>query len=233
MSAILYDLAGADDRRFSPHCWRTRMALAHKGLACEARPTRFCDIEAVAGGQFKTIPVIDDEGQLVADSWAIAVYLEQTYPDRPSLFGGPGGEALTRFVQNWCVGVLHAGMVSMIVLDIFEHLAPEDQAYFRSSREQRFGRTLEEVQAGRETRVEGFRKSLEPLRRTLGNGFLGGDQPFYADYLVFGAFQWARTISRFPLLADDDPIKAWFERCLDLYDGLGGAAPGYETSTST
>ena len=39
---ILYDLAGAqDDRRFSPYCWRTRMALAHKGLSVDTVPWRF------------------------------------------------------------------------------------------------------------------------------------------------------------------------------------------------
>jgi glutathione S-transferase len=228
MSVILYDLVGIDDRRFSPHCWRTRMALAHKGLDCDARPTRFSDIATVARGGFKTIPVIDDAGLLVVDSGAIAKDLETRYPDRPSLFGGPGGEALTAFVQNWCAGVLHAGLVPMIVLDIFAHLPPEDQATFRRTREQRFGRSLEEVQADRETRVAGFRKSLEPLRRTLASqAFLGGERPLYADYLVFGAFQWARSISSFKVLDDDDPIKAWFERCLDLYDGLGRAAPGY------
>jgi glutathione S-transferase len=106
---ILYDLVGVENRRFSPHCWRTRMALAHKQLACEARPTRFGDIRSVAGGGFKTIPVIEDGGRRIVDSWAIARYLEETYPERP-LFGGPGGEGLTRFVQNWCVGVLHAGI---------------------------------------------------------------------------------------------------------------------------
>jgi glutathione S-transferase len=225
MSVILYDLVGVEDRRFSPHCWRTRMALAHKGLTCEARPTRFGDIASVAGGQFSTIPVIEDGGRQIADSWAIARYLEETYPDR-SLFGGPGGETLTRFLQNWSVVVLHAGIAPMIVLDILEHLVPEDRAYFRESREKRFGRSLEEVQAGRATRLEGFRKSLEPLRRTLQEEpFVGGAEPLYADYLVFGAFQWARTISPFQLLEDDDPIKLWFERCLDLYAGLGRATP--------
>jgi glutathione S-transferase len=58
--------------------------------------------------------------------------------------------------------------------------------------------------------------------------FLGGEGPLYADYLVFGALQWARTISPFEILADDDPIKAWFGRCLDLYDGLGRKVPGYD-----
>ncbi len=33
MAITMYDLAGADpNRRFSPFCWRTKMALAHKGL---------------------------------------------------------------------------------------------------------------------------------------------------------------------------------------------------------
>ena len=39
MAIKLYDLAGAeDDRRFSPYCWRTKMALKHKGLEFETAP---------------------------------------------------------------------------------------------------------------------------------------------------------------------------------------------------
>jgi Glutathione S-transferase, N-terminal domain len=33
MGMQLYDLAGADlERRFSPYCWRIKLALMHKGL---------------------------------------------------------------------------------------------------------------------------------------------------------------------------------------------------------
>ena len=36
----LYELAGADEnRKFSPYCWRARMALAHKGLEVESCPS--------------------------------------------------------------------------------------------------------------------------------------------------------------------------------------------------
>jgi glutathione S-transferase len=228
MTVVLYDLVGRDGRRFSPHCWRTRMALAHKGLECEARPTRFGEIGRIGDGQVRTVPAIEDGPRLIGDSWAIAQYLEATYPERPSLFGGAGGEAVTRFVQNWCAAVLHAGLVGMIVLDIWERLAPEDQVYFRTSREQRFGRTLEEVQAGREARLEGFRNGLQPLRMTLKDApFLGGAQPLYADYLVFGALQWARVISPLQVLAADDLVHPWFERCLDLHGGLGRQQAGY------
>ena len=61
MTLHLYDLAGAEpDRRFSPYCWRIRMALAHKGLAVETIPWRFTDkAEIVASGQ-KFVPVLVD-----------------------------------------------------------------------------------------------------------------------------------------------------------------------------
>jgi len=46
MPIVLYDLAGAEpDRRFSPFCWRTKMALAHKGLEAETVPWRFTEKE--------------------------------------------------------------------------------------------------------------------------------------------------------------------------------------------
>jgi len=89
MTVILYDLVGVDDRRFSPNGWRTRMALAHKGLPCDARPTRFCDIATIAGGRFKTVPVIEDAGRTVVDSETIARDLEARYQERPSLFKDP------------------------------------------------------------------------------------------------------------------------------------------------
>jgi glutathione S-transferase len=217
----LYDLAGADGRRFSPNCWRTKMALAHKGLAFDAHPTRFTEISTIANGRQKTLPVIDDGGRIVGDSTDIADYLETMYPERPSLFGGVSGRSLTQFVQSWAVATLHPGIIDLILLDIFSVLDPKDRDYFRTTRERRFGRTLEDVQAGREERLPAFRKSLQPMRTLLtAQAWLGGETPLYADYLAFGPFQWARMVSDFPLLAEDDPVASWFDRCLDLYDGM-------------
>jgi len=222
---VLYDLAGGDGRRFSPYCWRARMALAHKGLACETVASWFSDISAIADGKQKTVPVIEDGGRVIGDSWAIANYLEDAYPDLPSLFGGPAGRALTLFLQNWIVGVLHPGIITLVLLDIHDQLAENDKAYFRASREKRFGRSLEDVQRGRETRVDEVRKSMQPLRQVLAaQPWFGGAVPLFADYVVFGALQWPRVVSRFPLLADDDPLAAWFAKCADLFDGLGRRA---------
>ena len=229
MAITLYDLAGAEaDRRFSPFCWRTRMALAHKGLEVETIPWRFTEKDRLPQPNAGRVPVIVDDGQVVHDSSVIADYLEKRYPDLPSLFGGESGHALTRFVQNWTETVLQPGLIGFVVLDIHGHIGPEDQAYFRKSREERFGKTLEDVVKDRETRLPAFRESLTPLRRTLERqDFIAGTAPGYADYIVFGAFQWSRTISDFELLAADDPVAAWRGRMLDLFGGLARKNPAY------
>ena len=222
---VFYELAGSDGRRFSPHCWRTRMALHHKELPYETVAVGFAEIASIGDGTHKTVPVIEDGGRFFGDSWTIANYLEEVYPERPSLFGGAAGRAPTLFVQNWVTEVLHRGLVELVVLDVHDQLGERDKPYFRSSRERRFGRTLEEVQQSRETRVDSFRKSLEPLRKTLAaQPWLSGDEPLYADYVAFGALQWPRIVSRFALLNDDDPVSQWFVRCLDLFEGLGRRA---------
>ncbi len=207
MAITLYDLAGADaERRFSPFCWRTKMALAHKGLDVATVPWRFTEKDKLPQPNAGRVPVIEDGGEVVHDSTTIADYLETRYSDRPSLFGGEGGRALTRFVQNWTETVLQPALIGFVVLDICRHSASQDQAYFRQSREERFGTTLE---------------ALERQR------FLAGDAPAYADYIVFGAFQWARAISDFELLASDDPVAAWRGRLLDAFGGLARKSPAY------
>ena len=229
MAITLYDLAGAEEgRRFSPYCWRTRMALAHKGLAFETVPWHFTEKDRIAFSGQGRVPVIRDGERIVSDSGAIADDLETRYPDRPSLFGGASGRALTQFVANWTETVLHAAIVRFVVLDIWRHVAPEDREYFRRSREERFGTTLEECVRDRAAQLPAFRASLAPLRRTVERqNFLGGESANYADYIVFGAFQWARAISDFELLAEDDPIARWRGRLLDAFGGLARRYPAY------
>jgi glutathione S-transferase len=229
MAITMYDLCGAEsDRRFSPFCWRARMALAHKELPVETVPWRFTEKNKLPQPNAGRVPVIVDGGRVVHDSTAIAEYLDERYPDRPSLFGGEAGRGLTRFVQNWTDTVVLNNLIRLVLLDIHGHLGPEDQAYFRADREKRFGAALEEVVRDREARLPAFRASLDPLRRTVDRqDFVCGKAPAYADYIVFGAFQWARAISRFELLAEDDPVRAWRGRMLDLFDGLARRAPAY------
>lgn len=225
----LYDLAAAeDDRRFSPFCWRTRMALAHKELPVRTVPWRFTEKERISASGQGRVPVLVDNGRWIADSWAIANHLEDAYADRPSLFGGPAGRALSRFYNNWADAVLNPGLIRLTLVDIWRHVHDNDKNYFRRSREERFRQPLEAVVANRENRLPAFRESLAPLRLTLqAQPFLGGAEPLYADYIVFGAFQWVRCISDFQMLAGDDAVATWRGRMLDLFNGLARNAKGY------
>jgi len=229
MTLRLFDLAGAEpDRRFSPYCWRTRLALAHKNLHVETIPWRFTEKAEIALSGQIFVPVLVDGDRWIADSWAIANYLEDTYPDSPSLFGGTAGRSLTRHYSSLADGLVSA-IFPFVALDILHHVAEKDCSYFRETREKRVGATLEAFVADRDKRLAGFRASLTPLRLTLkAQPFFGGDRPLYADYAVFGPFQWARCISPFALLEEGDPVKLWRDRLLDCFGGLARTAPAYD-----
>jgi len=217
MTIKLYELAGAeDDRRFSPYCWRIRLALQHKQLDFETVACRFTEKDLIAFSGQDKVPVLVDGHNVISDSWAIACYLEQTYPDRPSLFGGPAGQALSRFHVDWADMALHGALIRLLASDIHAHLHEKDKGYFRESREKRFKATLEEFCSDQAQDLKELKRILTPLRRTLQNQpYLGGHAPLYADYTVMGAFMWARSVSQVPLLVSDDPVALWRTRLLN------------------
>lgn len=223
MSRILYSLCAADRRRhYSPHVWKIIMALKHKGLACEVRPVSFAEIRQIEDGSYSSVPVLNDNGHLEGDSFEIATHLERAYPDLPTLFGGEGGIAMARFVESFSQTVIHPPVSAIACLDMYALMSPEDQLHFRTAREKRFGKTLEETYAGREAELAALPEKFAPLRSVLAKQkWLGGAQPLFADYILFGVLQWARITVPQPLLAADDVVTAWFERCLDLHGGVG------------
>lgn len=227
-SLRLYELAGADERRrFSPNCWRSRLALAHKGLEVEAVAWRFADKAQIAfTGQGK-VPVLVDGPHHVFDSWAIAEYLEDTYPGRPSLFGGEIGHGLAAFVNHWASSVLHPAMSRIIIPDIAAIVHPADAEYFRRTREAALGMSFEELDARREDALDALHRLLTPLEHTLqAQPYLSGNAPAYADHVAFGAFQWARVCSAIEVLPEwATALAAWRERMLDAYGGLARRTP--------
>jgi len=219
----VFDLAGIDpEHRFSPYCWRTRMALAHKGLEATFTPWHFGEQDRLPGApKTDKVPVLVDAGRVVPDSTDIAFYLEDEYHNGPTLFGGPGGEAHARFIVAWADQTFIPALAPILAPDVERFVRPGARAQWRKVREKRIGMTLAQMRAAREERVRGLQQVLAPLRRTLeSQSYLGGEEPSYADYAVFGGFQWARSVSRIELVAEDDPIHAWREQMLDLFDEL-------------
>lgn len=224
MTRVLYDLCGGDERlRFSPYCWRVKYALAHKGLEVEARPWRFADKQALEFSGQGQVPVLVDGDEVVGDSYEIFRYLDRAYPERP-LLGDEVAEARARFFKFYAERSLAPGMMRTIIMDLYNAVDPGDRDYFRETREKRFKRTLEEMHSPAQG-LSLLDKALEPLRGRLEEAdFVDGEAPAAADYLLFGNFMWARTVSTADLVSNADPVYAWVERMLDLHGGLGRQA---------
>ena len=228
MNIRMYDLAGADPAvRFSPYCWRIRMALAHKGLAVETIPWRFSDKSAISFSGQGAVPVIRDGDKVLHDSWAIAEYLDAQYASRPTLMDGPQGRALANFARHFSQVVFAPIAFKAVILDLYAAIDEGDRAYFRQSREARVGKTLEAFTIGEDEARALMRPALAPLRALLQDQpFVNGEAPAFADYCLFGGFMWVRGVSAKKILAEADPVYAWRERMLDLFDGLARKAPG-------
>ncbi|NKB51288.1 MAG: glutathione S-transferase family protein [Rhizobiaceae bacterium] len=222
MTIQLYELCGAtEDHLFSPHCWKARMSLAHKGMDFTSAPVPFTKVASVENGEYRKVPVLRDGDTVIEESYEIAKYLDRTYPDKPSLFVGEGGEALTAFVISWATTQIHPAVGKLCVYDIHQSLAPADQEFFRASREKLFGCTLEEFDAKFPKNGEALEAALFPLKNLLSRqAYLGGEAPVFADYVVFGPLQWMRTTCTKDHLPQEGPVADWFNRLLDLYGGM-------------
>ncbi len=221
MTITLYELCGRDDRRFSPYCWRTRLALAHKGLDYETVPVGFIQKHVIAFSNQDRVPVIRDGETVVSDSWSIACYLDDAYPDRPSLFGSEEGRAMTRFFNAWADSEINLKIVSLIAKDVYDLVDEADRGYFLETREKRFGMSLEALHAARHGKRAAVRAAFAPARMVLASrDFFAGAAPGYADYILMGSLQWLRMVSAYQVLEAADPILAWRAR---MFDRLGGA----------
>ena len=157
------------------------------------------------------------------DSWGIVEYLDETYPDRPMLIPHPSVAIMTRALDAWFWGAATGPWMRCNCVSYRDLANPEDHEYITHSREKMLGKTLEAMQEGYADRLPAISAALEPLRIALREAdWLGGDGPNYADYRIMGSILFTASVCKnSPVLAADDPLRPWIERCLDLYGGLG------------
>lgn len=87
----------------SHYCEKVRLILDYKGL-----PYRKIEVTPGIGqleiyrlsGQ-RQVPVLKDGSEVIADSTAIADYLDKTYPDRPIIPSDPKLKGLTLLMEQW------------------------------------------------------------------------------------------------------------------------------------
>ncbi len=217
-----YDLALSTGATISPFVWATKYALKHKGFDLDVVPGGFTGILERTGGKTERLPAIVDGDHWVLDSWSIVEYLDEAYPDRPLLIPHPSVAVTLKALDAWFWNAAVGPWMFCFCADYRNLSVPQDHEYVTHSREKMLGRKLEEIQAGREDRLPGISAALEPLRMALRESpWLGGSTPNYADYRILGGFLFTASVCQVPVLAEDDPLRDWVERCLDLFGGLG------------
>jgi glutathione S-transferase len=229
MTLIMYERIGHAGRRPSPFSWRIYYALRHKAVPVEYRTVRFGDVETIRAlsGQ-DLVPILVDGDRVIHDSWNIAVHLERRFPDQASLFGGDIGRGLSRAINFWADGTLGTAVRRLIAADFIYCLAPEDRAYYRRSREARFGCTLEAYCEDRPRWLSEFATTIAPLEQTLSEQpYLAGGAPAYADYVTFSVLQYARLGSPRELLPEGSATRRWRNAIVAMFDALGDRYPGY------
>lgn len=223
----LYEVAGEDiEFRPSPYCWRIRMALAHKGLKFEPVPWRAVEKERIARSGGGTVPVLVEGDMWLRESGDIATYLEATYPDRTALFDSEGDRTKAQFLDKWITGIVHPIIARAVLLDQFPLLADKDKAYYQERTKRKFGGTVEDFCRDPDGAIAELAGALAPLQDVLvSNAYLGGARSRYGDYIVFGAFQWARVASSRRLFDRESPLGRWFQGLLEAFDGFAAAQP--------
>ncbi len=219
----LYDLQLASGCTISPFVWATKYAVAHKGFEMDIVPGGFTGILERTGGRSERLPVIVDDGRFVLDSWLIAEYLDETYPDRPTLIPDPSVKPLVEFLEGWLWRTAITPWFRAFIVDYRDRSLPVDHEYVTTSRETMLGgRKLEEVSAEGKAQLAQTPPTLEPFRQMVTqHKWLGGDQPNYADYRALSVFLWTASVAAVPPLTEDDPLRDWIDRGFDLFGGLG------------
>ncbi|MFY0614711.1 MAG: glutathione S-transferase N-terminal domain-containing protein [Hyphomicrobiaceae bacterium] len=227
MAIQLFDLTDADEKIFfSPYCWRTRMALKHKGLAFESLPWHFTETDRLTASGGQRVPVIIDGDTCMGESADIAAYLDEAYPNAPALLADDAARARARFIESWCRAAVFPRMVPLAVFSVFKIIAEKDKAYFRESRERMLKTRLEDLSKDPAAEANALNKALGPANDALTAApFLAGAAPDYSDCVLFGTVMWPYMVCSNNPIDMASPVGKWLDRMLDLHDGYARRSP--------
>lgn len=182
----------------------SRYTLNLKGLAYKTEWVEYPDIEALCkkigaaptgkwpdGTDYYSLPVIYDPStkKVVSDSFAIARYLDETYPTTPTLVPA-GTAALQTLFLSWAWDAIGLPTFALGAATLCKGLNPASQTYFREKRERQIGAPLEALASAPEEKLAALEGNLEKLKGFIeanGEGktaFLGGDNVTFADIQV-------------------------------------------------
>ncbi|KAJ6489816.1 hypothetical protein C8R45DRAFT_991877 [Mycena sanguinolenta] len=198
----LFDLDSKLETSFSPRVWATRLLLNYKQIKHKTTWIHFSELGAVleaarvpptrTTAPKYTVPVIIDGENIVADSRAIAEYIERTYLERtvPILAAD----------HQKAIETTAAVLRPLVIPNVVTHLEGRDAVYFRESRQAIFGKELSEIcpASQRDEMIGAFEVALAGLSDFVGEAndqgwVFGKDGPAYEDFELVGWFIWAKV----------------------------------------
>ncbi|KAJ3107355.1 hypothetical protein HDU97_004237 [Phlyctochytrium planicorne] len=248
---IVPEVASYDGILATPNTWKIRLALLRKRIPFETVVMNVLEISTILTERFRaqnkdpnfkaTAPTIElEDGTLLCDSFKIALYLEEAYPDAPSLFDhGTGMEVKERgtlALGKRFARLMDTGMgasdpqwnvwFDVIFPQLYASYQPGPARDYLSSDARLGGPGSFQAHMDRpqkEDLVSRNNKAIGPLVTLLKEqgDFLQGSEPGFADFVIFGRYAMVRNhdvaIAKEVFEGVDPVIGAWVERMLDAF----------------
>ncbi|UJR34574.1 hypothetical protein I4U23_027350 [Adineta vaga] len=232
---------------FSPNTWKTRMGFLHKGVEFETIPVTLIDVRRDLAVRSNlpniSVPAIElPNGEFIYDSYRIAEWLENTYPDRPSLFTGDGKPTNIAQLEHIITGKNYARMIDLglgaskpewaVWFDLFlpklDQLMAEGEIrdYFRSDSRHGPQGYQRLISLNQQELIRRAKMNVQPLVQILrerSNEYFQGKYPGQVDYIIFGRYAYCRMID--PQLTkviwedQGEELINWINKLSNAYDG--------------
>ncbi|CAO0797541.1 unnamed protein product [Mucor circinelloides] len=230
-SVVFYDLEllKKPGLVWSPNTCKTRYALNLKNVPYETKWVNFDDIKTVIPAITKsdkrpTVPIIVHNGKPVVDSWHIAHYLEEQFPNNPSLFHG--NVATHKFFQHYSDKHINSAIYRLVLLEIQRSTGDQElQDWFRKDREAGMrGKTLEQFAGDANENIAKLKTGIAlvsaHLREFL---FVTGERPGWADVALLSHLTFLVALK--PEIFEehvlcDENIRAWWNRTEYIRNGV-------------
>ncbi|KIY67227.1 hypothetical protein CYLTODRAFT_431446 [Cylindrobasidium torrendii FP15055 ss-10] len=210
----LYDIPSKlANKAWSPNTWKTRYCLNFKGIPYQTEWIEYPDIKALYethhipaprtkgdGSPDYTLPLLHDSttGKFVPDSTAIALYLEEHYPEAPVLFP-PGTKTLILAYEPAFDPLTDEIGLKFVIPRAHGILNERSAEYFRETRERAFHCKIEEIEPQGEERAQAWAKAKAEFDQIAewyekDQILVMGDKVSYADVALAGWIVWLKLV---------------------------------------
>jgi glutathione S-transferase len=207
----------------SPYCGKIRAILNYKQLPYEIRAVSVLDRrELFWVSRQRKVPVLLDQGNVVADSTVIGQYLEEHYPLPPVYPRGRRDRAQALLWEDWADESLQRVVGPLKFFDRENARKAADSEIAHSARAgyaMRLFRPLIVAQMAlfggllSVRRLEArFVELMELLADRLEGLYLVGDRPTVADFAVFSVLEPFEGMNGWRHVVRHENVMAWYRR---------------------